>query len=205
MGYASEGHITKYHYALYLASALSYLVLRQKDAAGIALFDTEIRHFLPARAKMSYVRELIATLDAAAPSGLTGTASALDILAERIARRSLVVIISDFFDEPESIVSALKHFRHQRHEVLAIQVVDPREVDFDFGWAANFRDVESGEEMVTQPLHIRSSYKESFAAFTDQIRRECYSMNVDFLQVTTSTPFDKALTEYVAKRAKVHG
>jgi uncharacterized protein (DUF58 family) len=180
-------------------------MLKQKDAAGIALYDTEVRTYLPPRAKLSYVRELITALDVAAPSGGTGTSAALDVLAERISRRSFVVIISDFLDEPESIISALKHFRHQRHDVLAIQVLDPREVDFDFGWAANFVDMETGDELVTQPIHIQTSYRESFARFNDALRSECYKMNVDFLRVTTSTPFDKALTEYVARRATVRG
>lgn len=205
MGYASDGNITKYAYATYLASALCYLMLKQKDAAGIALYDSEVRTYLPPRAKLSYVRELISALDGATPSGATGTSAALDVLAERIARRSFVVIISDFFDDIESVISAMKHFRHQRHDVLAIQVLDPREMDFDFGWAANFVDMESGEEMVTQPFHIQTSYKESLQRFNDRLRSECYNMNVDFLRVSTATPFDKALTEYVAKRATVRG
>lgn len=200
MNYTSGGTVTKYEYATYLASALAYLILRQKDACGIALYNNEVTTYLPARAKMSYIRELIHAIDAAEPAGTTGTASALDLLAERINRRSLVVIISDFFDDIESVSSALKHFRHQRHDVLAIQVLDPREVDFDFGWAASFKDMETQEEIITQPFHIRQSYEQAMKTFIADLKRSCYAVNVDYLQVTTNEPFDKALTGYIAKR-----
>ncbi len=200
MGYASPGHISKFQYATYLAAALGYLIMRQKDAAGLALYDTEVLQYLPPRAKLSYIRELINALDATKPANATGTATALDRLAERISRRSFVIIISDFFDDISAISSALKHFRHQRHDVLAIQVVDPREVDFNFGWAANFRDLESQEELVTQPLHIQQAYQSAMTDFVQQLKRECHSMNIDFLQINTITPFDRALTEYLVKR-----
>ncbi len=200
MGYASEGHVTKFNYATCLAAALNYLILKQKDAAGLAVYDTEVRHYFPPRAKMSYIRELISTLDSVRPANKTGTAAALDRLAERISRRSFVVIISDFFDDLEAIRSALKHFRHQRHDVLAIQVLDPRERDFNFGWAATFRDVESGEELVTQPFQIQQAYKGAVENFIASLKRECYGMNIDFLQLTTDTPYDRALSEYLVRR-----
>ncbi len=200
MAYQSPGHISKFEYASYVAASLSYLIMKQKDAAGLALYDTEVREYLPPRAKMSYLRELLSALHAVKPARETGTAAALDRLVERISRRSLVVILSDFFDDPESIISTLKHFRHQRHDVLAIQILDPREVDFDFGWAATFKDMESGEELVTQPYHIRNSYSATMQEFMQRLRRECYNLNVDILQIQTDTPFDRALTEYLVKR-----
>lgn len=200
MGYASQGNITKFQYATYLASALMYLILKQKDAAGVALYSNEITTYLPPRAKLSYVRELITAIDSSQPSNTEGTALALSRIAERVARRSLVIIISDFFDDIENVASALKHFRHQKHDVLAIQVLDPREVDFDFGWAATFKDMETAEEIVSHPFQIQQSYKQAVSDFITNLKRECYNINVDYLQVLTNQPFDKALTEYIAKR-----
>ena len=86
-------------------------------------------------------------------------------LVEQLPRRGMVIIISDFFYDMSSIIQAMKHFRHDGHEVLAIQVLDPREKDFSFGLDANFRDIETGEELITQPYHIKKAYADGFALF----------------------------------------
>ncbi len=203
MGFASEGNLTKFQYASYLAAALSLLIMKQKDAAGLALYDNDVRKYLPPRAKISYLQEILQTLDSTKPASTSGTATALHRLAERISRRSLVIILSDFFDDPASISAALKHFRHQKHDVLVMQILDPRELDFDFGWAANFRDMESGEEMITQPFQIQQAYKTAMKDFISSLKRECFHLNVDFIQISTATPFDKALFEYLVRRSTV--
>ncbi|HCN04077.1 MAG TPA: DUF58 domain-containing protein [Bacteroidetes bacterium] len=205
MKYASTGHVSKFTYATSLAAALSYLVLRQRDAAGLALYDTDVRTYLPARSKMSYVQEVLRTLEEAIPSEGTRTAQALHRLAERIGRRGLVVIISDLFDDPESVIQALRHFRHDRHDVLVIHVLDPREVDFDFGSAAVFKDMESGEEMTTQPVHVKRSYRMAVEQFCDEIKRGCFAQNIDYARVTTDKPFDIALKEYLTIRNRIRG
>jgi uncharacterized protein (DUF58 family) len=203
MKFASKGNITKFEYAAYLAAALSYLLIKQRDSVGLALYDTQIQTYLPPRSKQSYIQEILRSLDAAVPANETGTAQALDLLAERIKRRGLVVIISDFFDEPESVIKALRHFRHKNHEVLAFQILDPREIDFAFGNAATFKDMETGEEMVTQPFQLQKSYKRTMAEFIDQIKNECLRNRIDYQLIDTSQPFDKALKHYLTKRSKM--
>ncbi len=205
MGYASEGHISKFQYASYLAAALSYLVLQQRDAAGLATYSTDVEAYLPPRSKRSYVQELIKTLDAATPHDTTGTATALHKLAERLTRRGLVVVISDLFDDPEQILQALRHFRHNRHDVLVMQVLDPREVDFSFSSAAVFKDMETGEELTTQPLHLRTAYRGAMEEFCTQLKRGCHAQNIDYVRITTDRPFDMALREYIVKRQRVKG
>jgi uncharacterized protein (DUF58 family) len=205
MKYASKGHISKFEYASYIAASLAFMMMKQQDAAGLALYDTEVRTFLPSRSKQSYLQEILRALTSAELSNETGTASALDRLAEQIGRRGLVVIISDFFDDVESVVSALKHFRHKQHEVLAFQLLDPRERDFDFGYNATFKDMETGEELVTQPYQIQQAYKQTVAQFTDDIKRECRLRNIDYMLMDTSQSFDVALLEYLRKRKKISG
>ena len=205
MGYASEGHITKFQYASYLAAALSYLVLQQRDAAGLATYTTDVEHYLPPRSKRSYVQELIKTLDGATPHDTTGTATALHKLAERVTRRGLVVIISDLFDDPTEILQAFRHFRHNQHDVLVLHVLDPREVDFNFSSAAVFKDMETGEELTTQPLHLRNAYRGAMEDFCTEIKRGCHAQNIDYVRVTTDKPFDMALREYIVKRQRVKG
>lgn len=203
MNYASKGNVTKFDYAACLAAAFCYLMMKQQDASGLALYNTDIIAFLPPKKKPSYLQEILKTLGNANPSLQTSTAGALHKLAEQLPRRGLVIVISDFFDDIESITQALKHFRHDGHEVLAIQVLDPREKDFNFGIDANFRDLESGEELITQPYQIKKSYAEEFRRFVIRLKHECRIRGVDYLQVDTSQPYSIALKEYLFKRQKV--
>lgn len=202
MGFASKGNISKFEYSSYLAASIAYMLINQRDAIGLALYDTKIRTYLPPRSKPSYINEILKTLDSTTPENETGTSAALDMLAERIKRRGLVVIMSDFFDDPDSILNALKHFRHKNHEVIAFQVLDPREIDFKFGSASTFIDMETKEEIITQPYHIQKIYSAAVEDFIHKIKTECRYHRIDYHLINTSQPFDKALREYLTKRNK---
>ncbi len=201
MSYASEGHVSKYRYATFLAASLSYLIMHQRDAAGLALFNTDVQSYLPPRSKMSYAQELMRALEAARPSAQTGTGVSLHHIADRLSRRGLVVVISDLMDEPEAILSGLRHFRHDQHDVMVFHVMDPREVDLAFDSSTVFRDLETGEEITTQPLQIRGSYRQAVEDYTATLKRGCHALNVDYVRITTDMPFDVALREYLVKRA----
>ena len=203
MKYSSKGNISKFEYAIYLAAALGTLMVKQRDAVGLAMYDTDIVKYLPPKSKPSYIGEILKTLASTTPSNQTETSKALDMLAERIKRRGLVIIMSDFLDNSESVINALKHFRHRNHEVLAFQILDPREIDFKLGQSATFKDLESGEEMVTQPYHIQSSYSSAVCDFINNIKHHCYNHNIDYNLIETSKPFDKALRDYLTKRRKI--
>lgn len=211
MGFSSQKVIkqksnfthTKFDYALSLAAAFAFLMIRQQDAVGGAIYDSEIKKFLPAYSRPSYLQEVINMLASATPSHITGTAKALNVMAERIKRRGLVIVISDFLDDPQEVISALKHFRHKQNEVLAIQVLDPLELSFEFGNGATFRDMETNEKMVTQPLLIKDSYVKAVEDFTLQIKQGCRNSGIDYLLLDTSVAFDKALIEYINKRRKL--
>jgi uncharacterized protein (DUF58 family) len=203
MAFASEGHIPKVEYASYLAASLSYLMMKQRDSVGLALYDNEVRTYLPSKSKPSYLNLILKELEAVQPTGETETAKALDKLADQIKRRGLIIIISDFFDDVDSISSALKHFRHKENEVIVFQLLDPRELDFDFGRAAKFVDLETGEEMATNSHQLKDAYQQKMKEFTKQIRDVCHSQKVDYNLVVTSDPFDKAMREFLSKRSKV--
>jgi uncharacterized protein (DUF58 family) len=203
MGYRSEGRISKFDYAVSLAAALAFLMMKQQDAVGAAVYDTELRGFIPPRSRASYLQEILRLLTAAGPSHGTGTARSLNNIAERIKRRGLVVVLSDFFDEPDDVITALKHFRHKQNEVLAMQVLDPMERTFNFGSDATFRDMESGEEMVTQPYQIRKAYADAMTEFTERLKRECREHGIDYVLLDTSVRYDVALVEYLNKRMKM--
>jgi hypothetical protein len=111
--------------------------------------------------------------------------------------------MSDFFDDKQAVLQALKHFRHRNHEVLVFHILYPREIDFKLGDGANFVDMETGEEMVTIPSQLRNSYSKAVKDFINDIRRECYNHNIDYNLIDTSKPFDKALRDYLTKRRKM--
>jgi uncharacterized protein (DUF58 family) len=200
MAYSSGKGITKFDYAVSLAAALTFMMIKQQDAVGAAVYDTELRGYIPPRSRTSYLREILRLLTAATPGKGTGTARSLNIMAERIKRRGLVVILSDFFDDPKEVMTALKHFRHKQNEVLVMQILDPMERSFNFGVDATFRDMETGEELVTQPYQIRKAYAEAMTEFTDNLKRQCREHGIDYVLLDTSIPYDVALIEYLNKR-----
>jgi len=202
MNYTSKG-ITKFDYARQLAASLAYLMLRQQDAVGLLTYDEKIRRFVPARMARPHLNVLLKEMDAAMPSLKTDSGSAFHELAERVKRRGLVIIISDLLDDYDKIVSGIKHFRHKRHEVIIFRVLDPREQDFNFPLEARFKDMETGEIILTNPHQIKESYQEHFADFTEGLKSESRRALVDFNTFITTDSYDRALFTYLARRSKL--
>ncbi len=204
MGFASERRLSKLQYASYVAAALAYLMMRQRDAVGLTIYDEEMRTSLPPRATNLYLQKLLASLESLKAGKKTGTGSSLNAVAERIKRRGLVIVLSDLFDDPTVVIRALKNLRHRGNEVVVMQVLDPLERSFAFGADAVFRDMETQEELTTQPWHIQSAYRETFKQFLADYGRECRENGIEYVLLDTSTPFDKALFEYLNKRKRIH-
>jgi uncharacterized protein (DUF58 family) len=204
MGYASGDHVSKLEYGASLAAALAYLMIRQQDAVGLACFDEELRSYLPPHATRGYLRRLLVNLQNARPSGKTGAARSLHQAADRMKRRGLVIIISDLLDDPAGVIGALKHFRHRKNEVIVMHVLDPMERSFAFGTDAVFRDVETAERVTTLPWQIQESYRGAMSQFLETYKRECREHAIDYVMMDTATPFDVALTGYLARRERLH-
>ncbi len=202
MAYASE-KISKLQYASYLAAALSYLLVEQRDAVGLICFDEKVQNFLSPKSVRSYVTQILAVLENIKPTEKTNIAATLHLMAERINRRGLIILLSDLLDEPEQVLSGLKHFRHRGHDVIVFQILDPREVDFDFKRNAMFRDLETGDKVSTQPWHIRSEYQRLMSDFIKNYRRECQNNLIDFVALNTAMDFDRALLEFLIKRKRL--
>lgn len=204
MAFASGGRLQKFSYAAYCASALAYLMIEQRDAVGLTLFDESIRVSLPPRGTRLYLKQILTELEKAAPAAATRTAAALHTVAERVKRRGLVIVLSDLFDDPRAVMMALRHFRHKGNEVVVMHILDPLERSFAFGADAMFKDLESGEELMTQPWHVQKAYQQSMREFLDYYQHECRDNGIDYVLLDTETPFDKALLEYLNKRRKMH-
>ena len=202
MGYGSHG-ITKLDYARQLAASLAYLMLRQNDAVGMFAFATGRAELIPPRSTLGHARPLLLLLERLTPGGATDFASSLHSLAERMTRRGLVVLISDLLDDPERIAQAIHHFRHRKHEVLVFHVLDPQEVAFDFEREAVYVDLETGERVTTRPQELRPDYRARVSAWRDQIRQFCIEKRAEYVPLTTDQPYDRALLEYLSKRARL--
>lgn len=204
MGYTS-GELTKLQYATYLAAGLSYLMIRQRDAVGLLTFDDRIRRYLPPKSVVTYIHQILKELHGTESSSRTDVAAALHQMAERIKRRGLIVLFSDLFDDPETVLSGLRHFRHKNHEVIVFHIMDPLELNFEFQQDAVFRDLETGEKISTQPWHIRKSYQGQVAEFINFYKKACRENQIDYVTLNTKTPYDRALFEYLLKRKRIGG
>lgn len=205
MAFKGEGPVSKLQYASYLAAALAYLLTRQQDAVGLVTYDDELRKYLPPHATKVYLQTILRELEQLEAVNSTGTGRALNMAAERISRRGLVMLFSDLFDDPNDVMTALKHFRYNQHEVILFHILDPRERYFDFGRDAMFRDMETNEQMMTQPWQIQRSYQEAIRDFIARYKKECREQRIDYVLMDTSMSFDTALFEYLNKRRKIGG
>ena len=203
MSYSSDGRMTKLEYASYITAALAQLMVQQRDAVGLMIFDEKIRTYMPPHATKTYLKEILKQLAQVEGSNKTKTADALHEIAERIKRRGLVIILSDLFDSPGEVMKALRHFRHKKNEVIVMQVLDPLERSFAFGRDAVFKDLETSEEITTQPWHIQKAYQESMKDFLTRYKKECRENTIDYVLLDTATPFDVALFEYLHKRQRM--
>jgi uncharacterized protein (DUF58 family) len=202
MTYKSK-KMTKLEYAQILAASLGYLMLKQQDAVGLTLFDDRIRVNIPARSKRSHLNIILSQMQNIIAGPETTIAPVLHKTAEAINKRGLIILISDLFDDPDKVLSGLQHFRYKGHEVIVFHVLDPQELTLDFTQRTRFRDMESGEEIVTDPWHIQSDYQKSMEQFCDYIKSNCRQKNIDYVQLSTDLPLDMALSEYLIKRKRI--
>jgi uncharacterized protein (DUF58 family) len=156
MGYTSH-KVTKLQYASYLAAAFSYMFLKQRDAVGLVTFSDQIHRLLPAKSTRSYLKFILKELDQAkTQQSQTNISKALHLLAEKIKRRGLIILLSEFlYEDTNKILEGLQHFRHYNHEVLVFNILDPNDRYFDFKDEATFVDMETGEQLKTQPHLIK--------------------------------------------------
>ncbi|NKB67125.1 MAG: DUF58 domain-containing protein [Candidatus Latescibacteria bacterium] len=204
MAFQAGGSMSKFRYASCLAAALSYLLLRQRDATGLMLFQREIISYLPPRSMQSHLQQLLVTLTQAEPGADTHMGPAFHDLAERIARRGLVVVLSDLLDDPATVMAGLRHFRHRGHEVIVFHILDPREVDLELGDQTRFYDLETPDRtLTTQPWHIKGEYRQQMDELIQTYRYHCSEARIDYVQIDTSTPFDVALSRFLAHRKKL--
>ena len=203
MTYRSEkAAVSKLEYAQYVAAALSYIVLRQQDAAGLATYDTAVSNFVRASSQPSHLKQLCHVMEQSPAAGETSMGPIFHDLAERIKKRGLVIILSDLFDDLDSLMLGLKHFRYRRHEVVVMQVIDVAEQEFPFQDPTLFQGLEGLPEQMTEPRALRRAYQAEFEQFLQATRKGCRDLHMDYILLRNDTPLDVALSGFLSSRSQ---
>lgn len=211
MNFKHSAQVTKLDYAITLAAALSYIMINQQDAVGLAIYSDHIHNYLPPKSNSVYLKTLLTTLNqiqsyvttSTTPKGMNFQ-KCIDPIIEKIKKRGLTIIISDFFDDLNSILSVLKHIHYKKNEVIVFQILDPIEKNFGFDRDAIFVDLETKEEITTQPHHIQKAYQDAMHDFLSKLKTECLNYGIEYNLIETNELFDKALLSYFSKRAKLY-
>ena len=201
MGYASKG-ISKLEYGSYVAASLAYLMQRQRDAVGLISFDRRVVDRLPVSARPGHLRTLLVMLDRLRLGEASDVSKPLHDLANALARRGMVVLISDLLDEPEQIIKGLKHLRYRGSDVIVFHVLDHDELTFPFERATRFRDMETDDEVLAVPPVVREYYLEQIRDLIALYERELRLAGIDYRLLDTTTPLDFALMSYLSMRAR---
>jgi uncharacterized protein (DUF58 family) len=196
---------SKLDYGRVMAASLAYLLLHQNDAVGLVVFDDAPLARVPARSMRRQLFQVLRVLRDLPVGTGTQLGPVLHDVAERVPRRGLVILISDLMDDADAVLSGLKHFRHKGHEVLVLQILDPREIDLDFPGEVEFTDLEHPDRRLrTEPAHVRESYRQRLEAWRRRLRAECRRHLVDLVELRTDAPVAQALGAYLAKRGRLH-
>lgn len=210
--YYPEENYGKMTFSLMAAASLTYLLQRQKDAVSLCTFSDAIEIQTAVKSTPSHVhkimQELNGLLQKSRPLQKTSVASIIHLLAEKIHKRSLVVIFSDMFEnieEADLIFSALQHLRHNLHEVLLFHVTDKKtEESFAFeNRPYEFIDLESGEKIKVQPDQVRESYQKFVGDFYQKLKLKCGQYKIDFIEADIAQGFDPVLMAYLTKHSKM--
>lgn len=203
MGYkSSPDGLSKLEYACYLAGSLAWLLIRQQDAVGLISFDEQIRDFLGPATTTGHLRRLAATLEEIKARDKTRMTATFHDVAEKIKRRSLLVIFSDLYEDAQQIFSAMSHFAARKHEVLLFHTMDRQELQFDFNKLAEFIDMETGERILADPIHVRGEYLRQLAEFQSEFKKRAHDLNCEYIPVNTDVPFEMLLASFLRRRAR---
>ncbi len=197
------GALTKWDYSCFLSTCIAYLMVKQQDAVGMAIFAEKPEILVPPRSRGTQLRQLMQAMISHQPGGRTSLAESLSISTRFLKRRGLVVIISDLIDDPGETLRAIRLIGSHKHEVVVFHVQDHTEWEFDFEGPTLFRDMETGEELEVDPLSIRESYLQQQSEIEEFYRRGLSEVGIDYHPINTRQPYDVALSAYLGKRARL--
>ena len=200
MNYGS-GEVKKGDYAKMLAACLTYFAYHQRDGVGLLTFDSEVRSHIPASRRTGQLFTLLHEIDKAVPAKGTEFKRPLQFLAEVLSRRGIIILISDFYDDPANILAGLKVLKAKGNDIMAFHIMDDFELTFPFEDMAQFEDMETTEKLHVIPEYLRTQYLNVVANHIDTLKKGLKAAQIDYTLMNTSKPLDSALFSYLAARA----
>lgn len=199
MGYTS-GEVSKLQYAQYLASSLAYMSIRQHDPVGLVAFDENVLEHVPPRSVSGHLRTVLGVIDRLVPGRGTALSEQLHKTAELLSRRGIIVLISDLYDDPDTLIRGLEHLRFQGNDVIVFHLMDKQELDFEFNQPVVFEDSETEEQMHVLPDVVRDEYLRAVNKHIDALKDGATRNRIDYVLLKTSEPLDSALFSYLSRR-----
>jgi len=197
----TSGGPSKLEYAKYLAACLTYLSHRQRDRVGIVTFDSEIVDHVPPSAK--HMEVVLHTLDRAQAGRAGSLREPLYKMAEHFGRRGILCLISDFYDEPENIIEAIKPLRFRGNDMIVFHVLDRAEIEFEFRQPSSFEDLESGQQIPVVPSTLADQYRALVQQHVATLQSRLTENRIDYELMNTSRPLDYALFSFLASRQRL--
>jgi uncharacterized protein (DUF58 family) len=202
MKYGSA-QLNKLQYGKVMAACLSYLILLQRDAVAVNVFDARVREHLPRTDNRAAIHNILRVLADFQPTETTNLPRVLHDLATQVRRRGIVVIISDLFDDEEKILQGIQHLRFVGHEVIVFQVLDPAELEFPFRGTVEFVGLENIPKLLTRPRELRKTYQRELEQFCTRLRVGCEHNNTHYVLVNTAHSVHEVLSGYLAFRLRM--
>ncbi|MBN2143309.1 MAG: DUF58 domain-containing protein [Candidatus Aureabacteria bacterium] len=203
MNFSGGFGLTKLTYGTYLCAALAYLINKQQDQVGLVTYNNKITRILPPRHHPDHMARMINNLSSIQAEGKTHTSAVLQDLAERIQKRSLLILISDLLDDPETVLRSVGQFRFRKHEIMVFHVLDNAEWIFPYKQMSTFVDMETHQKITVDPIALRMDYLRAIEKFKIHYQAGFSKMNTDYIPVNTLVPFEYVLSSYLAKRKKI--
>lgn len=192
----------KIDYARQLAACMAYLILLQRDATSVSVFDSKVQSHIPRTGNLASIHNIMAALAAFEPSSTTAIGSVLHNVAGQIKCKGIVVLISDLFDDEQAILEGIQHLRFGGNEVIVFHTLDPYELEFPFKGMVEFEGLESVDRRTTRPAEIRKSYLRELQQFQTRLREGCERNQSHYVLVNTAHPLVEVLTGYLVFRQR---
>ncbi len=200
MNFQGSGQDSKIQYARRIAASLAYLLVNQGDAAGLSICTDKLHLEVPPSRRAAHLERFFSTIEKVEPAGETGLIPALHTIAEKIGQRAFIVILSDFFTDTAKLADALQHLRYRKHDISLFHLMDPQEIGFEFDRPHRFVDLEDNTALVVEPNLISDEYHNALNEFLKNVRDKAHDANADYQLVTTDTPLEPLLREFLTAR-----
>jgi uncharacterized protein (DUF58 family) len=197
----TSGPPKKMDYARFIAASLFYLAIRnQRDAAGLIVFDDEVREYVRPSTRVGQLARLFAGLEQAEPRARTDFGKPLQHFQQLLHRRGIAIVISDFYEEPEKIVHAIEPLRFHGNDVVLFHILDPEEIRPVLKGPALLVDLETDQQIEVIPEYTKTTYRAKMEAHIEQLRSRTRGAGMDYRLLVTDQPLDEALREYLSLR-----